>query len=126
MSVVEPTNIGLSERAHTKLKRLQEDGHFEQMVDAYRCAIALALAHGVVPSELPTPRTNIFGVATVDPDRELQTAISLLMVPIDGPIYRWAERLAEWGIDELFRLAEGGEIDFSALLQEVQAKSPKS
>lgn len=118
-TTVEPTNLGLSDQAHSKLKRLYEDGHFLQMVDAYRLGIALALAHGVIPPEPPSPRATIFGVATVDPDREMFSAIKLSMDTGDIPIYRWAERLAEWGINELSRLAEGGEIDFDSLLSKL-------
>jgi hypothetical protein len=116
----EPTVIGLSEKAHAKLKRLKEDEHFLEMVDAYRCGIALALAHGVIPDEVPAPRTNIFGVATVDPSREIATAITAVMNVPDIPVYRMAERLAEWGVNELAQRAEAGEIDFGALLEEVE------
>jgi hypothetical protein len=116
----EPTVIGLSERAHAKLKRLKEDEHFLEMVDAYRCGIALALAHGVIPDEVPAPRTNIFGVATVDPSREIATAITAVMNVPDIPVYRMAERLAEWGVNELAQRAKAGEIDFGALLEEVE------
>jgi hypothetical protein len=111
----------LSEKTHAKLKRLKEDGHFLEMVDAYRCGIALALAHGVIPDEVPTPRATIFGVATVDPDRALATAIKAVMKISDVPVYRMAERLAEWGVEELARRAERGEIDFGTLLEEAEA-----
>jgi hypothetical protein len=115
----EPTVIGLSERAHNKLKRLKEDEHFLEMVDAYRCGISLALAHGVVPDELQAPRTNVFSIATVDPNREIAAAIAAVMDVGDIPVYRMAERLAEWGVNELSRRAEAGDIDFGALLDEV-------
>ena len=115
----EPTVIGLSERAHAKLKRLKEDEHFLEMVDGYRCGMALALAQGVIPDEVPAPRTNIFGVATVDPSREIATAITAVIDVSGVPVYRMAGRLAEWGVNELARRAEAGEIDFAALLEEV-------
>jgi hypothetical protein len=117
MSVVaEPTMVGLSERTHGLLKRLKEDGHFAEMVDAYRFGVALALAYGVVPDELPVPRTTIFSVATIDPDRDLGTAVRALLDTQDGPVYRWLERLAEWGVTELARQAESGSIDFAKLI----------
>lgn len=117
--IAEPTMIGLSDKSHMALKRLKEDGHFSEMADAYRFGIALALARGVVPGELPTPRTTIFSVATIDPDREIGNAIQALMDTQDIAVYRWVERLAEWGVTELSRRAEGGEIDVGALLEEV-------
>ena len=118
--IAEPTMIGLSEKNHIVLKRLKEDGHFAEMADAYRFGIALALAHGLVPDEPPPPRTTIFSVATVDPDREIGTAIKALLQTADIPIYRWAERLAEWGVAELGRRAESGEINFAAIIEETQ------
>ena len=90
------------------------------MADAYRFAIALALAHGVVPPELPTPRTNIFGVATIDLSSEIYNAIKALMDTREIPVYRWAERLAEWGVEELARQTDAGEIDFSKILEEAE------
>lgn len=117
----EPTMIGLSEKTHPLLKRLKEDGHFAEMADAYRFGIALALAHGVIPNEPPAPRTTIFSVATIDPDREIATAIRSVMDTEDIPIYRWAERLAEWGVGELARRAEAGDVDVAALVEEASA-----
>jgi|SRR5690242_15100107 len=72
MTVQEPTNIGLSEATHAKLKRLKEEGHFREMQDAYRFGIGLALAQGVIdPPELSST-TTVFGVATIDPDQTLR------------------------------------------------------
>lgn len=118
----EPTTIGLSEKAHAMLKRLAEDkrnGHFAEMADAYRLGIGLALAHGVVPDEVPAPRTTIFNVGTLDPDKQIHNAIRLLSEPGDGSVYRWAERLAEWGVRELAARADAGTLDLGALLAEV-------
>jgi len=120
MTVQEPGFVRLSEKTHGRLKRLREDGHFLEMLDAYRCAIALTLAHGVIPDEIPAPRQNVFGVATFDPDGEIATAIRALMDVSITPAYRWAERLAEWGIEELAKQADNGEIDFGTLLAEVE------
>ena len=117
----EPTMIGLSEKTHPLLRRLKEDGHFAEMADADRFVIPLAIAYGVVPEDPPPPRTTIFSVATIDPDREISIAIRTI-IDTDGlPIYRWAERFAEWGVTELARRADAGEIDVAALLEEAAA-----
>lgn len=121
--MTEPTMIGLSEKAHATLRRLKEDGHFAEMVDGYRFGVALALAHGATPDEAPPPRTTIFSVATVDPDREIGIAVRALMDTADVPVYRWVERLAEWGVTELGHQAERGEIDFGATLLEAERVS---
>lgn len=118
-TVTEPTMIGLSERTHAGLKRLKDDEHFNQMADAYRFGVALALASGVIPDELQGANT-IFSVATIDPNREIYTAIKSLINTGDVPVYRWAERLAEWGVTELIRRSEVGEIDFASIFKQVQ------
>lgn len=117
----EPTTIGLSEKSHTLLKRLKEDGHFAEMVDAYRFGVALALAHGVLPDEPIPPKATIFNVATIDPDREIALAVRTILGDEieEVPVYRVVERLAEWGVRELSRKAAEGEIDFAGLLAEV-------
>ncbi len=119
----EPTTIGLSEKTHALLKRLAEDkrnGHFAEMADAYRFGIGLALAHGVIPGEVPTPRTTIFNVGTLDPDKQIYNAIRLLADTGDFPVYRLAERLAEWGVTELASRAEAGTLDIGEILSEVE------
>jgi signal transduction protein with GAF and PtsI domain len=119
MSIAEPTTIGLSEGAHEKLKRLQEERHFRELLDGYRFAIGLALAQGVEPPEVPK-RTTIFNVGTVDPDQSLKRSIEALMGDRirDASIYKMAERLAEWGVNELASQAEAGSIDFAGLLDQ--------
>ncbi|WP_281019570.1 hypothetical protein [Minwuia sp. IMCC3077] len=119
MSIAEPTTIGLSEGAHEKLKRLQEERHFRELLDGYRFAIGLALAQGVEPPEV-LKRTTIFNVGTVDPDQSLKRSIEALMGDRirDASIYKMAERLAEWGVNELASQAEAGSIDFAGLLDQ--------
>lgn len=119
-SSVEPTMIGLSEKGHSLLKRLKEDEYFAEMADAYRFGIALALAHGVVPGDPAAPRTTVFSVGTIDPDREIYDAIRTLHDTESLPVYKWAERLAEWGVTELWHRASSGALDVAALLKEVR------
>lgn len=119
-TISEPTMIGLTEKAHSGLKRLKEDDHFNQMADAYRFGIALALASGVIPDDVPGTGT-IFSVGTIDPNKEIYTAIKSLISTGDVPVYKWAERLAEWGVTELIRRSEAGEIDFASIFEQVEA-----
>ncbi|MCG3773278.1 MAG: hypothetical protein JW395_0083 [Nitrospira sp.] len=115
----EPTMIGVADSTHAKLKRLKEDGHFREMADAYRFAIGLALAQGVTPPEV-SART-VFSVATIDPDQSIKMAIqAVLAEQVENvPVYRMAERLADWGVQELASLAERGEIDFVAIFDKL-------
>lgn len=119
----EPTTIGLSDQAHAMLKRLAEDkqnGNFAEMADAYRFGIALALAHGVMPDEISGQRTTIFNVGTLDPDKKIYTAIRSLLKTGDTPVYRLAERLAEWGVREMSSMGEKGDLDIGAILAKAQ------
>lgn len=126
MTVSEPTMIGVSEVTHAKLKRLKEDGHFREMADAYRFGIGLALAQGIVPPEISSQ--TVFSVATIDPDQTLKNAIQAILSDQvrDKSIYKMAERLADWGIQELSLQADRGEIDIAALFDQLEdaAKHP--
>lgn len=120
MNISEPTNIGVSVATHAKLKRLKEDGHFSEMADAYRFAIGLALAQGITPPEILSQ--TVFGVATIDPDQSIKNAIQIILgEKVEGvPIYRMAERLADWGIQELAAQADRGEIDVVAIFDQLK------
>jgi hypothetical protein len=122
MAASEPTMIGVADATHPKLQRLKEDGHFREMADAYRFAIGLALAQGVIPPEISS--RTVFSVATIDPNQELRNAIqSVLGSQLEGSVYKMAERLADWGINELAAAAERGEIDVVRLFDQVEDTS---
>ena len=126
MSAAEPTNIGLSADAHAMLKRMKEDRQVAEMADAYRLAIALTMAQGISPPEVPTPRETIFGVATVDPDQSLAAAIRSLVELDGGSVYKMAERLADHGVRELSRRAAGGSLDVGLLIEEANSQGQKA
>lgn len=118
------SKIGLSERVDAKLKRLHEEEHFLDMRDAYRVGIALAIAYGVHPPEIMPPKVSRYNISQIDEDKSIETTISLLIDDNEGvPPYRWAERLAEWGVERLSQESENGQIDFSKLLNEAKEKA---
>ena len=121
MSVNEPTTIGLSEQSHRNLKRLLEEKFFRELLDGYRFAIALALAQGVEPEEIKK-RVTIFNVGTLDPDQSIKLSIKALKGKIvqDTSIYKMAEGLAEWGVNELTLLAEDRRLDFVKLFDQAR------
>lgn len=123
MTTKELTTIGASESAHEKLKWLQEEQYIRELLDGYRFAIALALAQGVEPPEIQK-RTTIFNVGTVDPDQSIKLSIKALMGDRvqDAGVYKMAERLADWGINELASQAQSGKLDFVKLLEQVSKK----
>lgn len=113
----EPTQIGLSEKSHSLLKRLKEDGYFSEMVDAYRFGIAYGLSKCIEPPDVPSPRVTVFGVTTVDPEGSLAFAIRTLTNDQDTPIYKIAERLADWGVNELSEMSKNGSLDVAHIVK---------
>jgi hypothetical protein len=90
--------FGLSEDAHRKLTRLREEGYFNEMRDAYRLAIALAMAEGfIAPAGKPRPHTYI-NVGSLDPEGILRDAAIEQFQGREGPPYEVVERLGEAGV----------------------------
>jgi hypothetical protein len=123
MSGPDLINIGLSEAGNDKLDRLKEMGYFAEKMDGYRFAVSLALAQGVIPPDI-TKRTTFLNVGSLDPDQTLRRAVeALLNAQMEGTTpYRLVERLADWGVTELFRQAEQGDIDFGGILDQLASK----
>jgi hypothetical protein len=113
-------NVGLSEAANDKLDELKELGIFAEKIDGYRFAVSLAIAQGAYSSEI-VKRANLFNVGSLDPDKTLRTAVEALMPrELEGTtVYRLIERLADWGVNELWSQAKAGDVDFVALLEQV-------
>jgi hypothetical protein len=94
--------LGLSEDAHGKLTRLRKDGLFAEMRDAYRLAIALALAEGLIaPRSKPRPHTYI-NAGSLDPDGLIRDVMVEHFQGKEGQPYEVAERLGEAGVLELW------------------------
>lgn len=110
-------NVGLSEAANGKLDELKELGYFAEKIDGYRFAVALAIAQGVIPGEI-NRRTTFLNVGSLDPDQVLRRAVEALMPSEleETTVYRLIERLADWGVCELYSQAMAGDIDFTKIL----------
>jgi len=117
----EPVTVGLSAEGHDGLTRLQEDGYFAEMTDAFRFAIALGLAHGH-ESQGSGKRTTFLNVGSLDSDRSLYNAVRALVGSTEEPIYRTAERYAEWGVAEMIAESERGKLSLSKMLAEAEEK----
>lgn len=117
----EPVTIGLSERAHSKLQHLKDAGYFREMTDGYRFAIALAIAHGSASKTMPKGKTTFLNVGSLDPDRSLFEAVNALRSDKSEPVYRTAERLAEWGVMELSRRLDTGGLVVGDILKEAES-----
>lgn len=124
MNTSDLINVGLSEAADDKLDELKEMGVFADKIDGYRFGVSLAVAQGVIPGEL-VKRKNLFNVGSLDPDQSLRKSVEALMPRAleDTTVYRLIERLADWGVTELYAQAKAGNIDFPALLEQAGAKA---
>jgi len=96
----EPADIGLTDEGKDKLKILDEENYFKLMVDGYRFSIAIAIAHRQISST--SGFGTIFHTKTVDPDDTIYWSIKALYPELTEPIYKTAERLAEWGVNYLY------------------------
>jgi hypothetical protein len=118
------TTVGLSEYADDLLEQMKEREIFAEKLDGYRFAISFAAANGVVPPEIGKRKT-LFNVGSLDPGQMIRSAIEALYEDEIGSssVYRIAERLADWGIREMYEQASQGQLDFAAMLKSVEDAS---
>jgi len=114
------TTVGLTKASHEILKTLKDEGYFEEMRDGYRLGISIAIAMGRIASE-EIKTSTIFNVGSLDPNDLIKTLILNLYPEAADQPYRYAERLAEWGVSEMARLYENQNLKFSILFEQVYA-----
>ena len=87
------TTVGLSEHADDLLDQLKEQEIFAEK--------------------------TLFNVGSLDPGQLIRSAVEALYEDhVDNAsVYRVAERLADWGIRELYEQASEGQIDFAKILK---------
>lgn len=112
----ERTQVRLSNKGHSILAQMKEDGYLAEMTDGYRLGIALALSMGITPDELSVESRNFIAVSTLDPTGELGAAIRILINLEGQSVYGYAERLADWGIKEMQDRFKGGFLDVASLI----------
>jgi hypothetical protein len=111
------TQLSLSERTHAMLQRLRDEGVFEEMRDAYRFGIALAVARGEVAPEDARLSRTVFGVSTIDSDGSLRDLLIELFPQEAERPYALAQRLAEAGVADIGRLHENNVLKFGNLFR---------
>mgnify|MGYP003386102699 FL=1 len=124
MSTNDLINVGLSGAVDDKLAELKEMGIFADKIDGYRFGVSLAIAQGAVPGEL-VKRVNLYNVGSLDPEQSLRRSVEAIMPAAleSTTVYRLIERLADWGVTELYSQAKAGEIDFVTLMEQASAKT---
>ena len=118
------TTVGLSEHACDLLDQMKEQEIFAEKLDGYRFAISLAAASGIVPPEIGKRKT-LFNVGSLDPGQLLRSAVEALYEDqlSNTSVYRVAERLADWGVRELYEQASEGQLDFAEILRSMEDRS---
>ena len=117
MIIPDLINIGLSEQGNDNLDYLKELDYFAEKIDAYRFAVAMAIAAGVIPPEI-SKRVTFLNVGSFDPDQAFKKAVEMLLSQhiLETTPYRLIERLADWGVKKLVEEAKLGRIDFEELI----------
>ncbi|HZR00552.1 MAG TPA: hypothetical protein VFC93_17265 [Chloroflexota bacterium] len=118
--MADAVNIGLSEEGHAAIQMLKDAGVFNEMQDAYRFAIALAIARGKVSPETTKFRSN-WHVNGIDKDESIRTVIMEMFPAAADRPYAYAERLADAGVLELGSLHKAGTLRFADLFAQVVA-----
>lgn len=95
--------VGLSENSRFALDQLMADGHFKDMLSAYRLATALALTKKIDISEHHVDRHSghMYLISQVDPDGVLARVIKELFPNLNDQEYRSLEKFADLGAKAL-------------------------
>lgn len=99
---------GLSDQAREQLETITAQGGFDNMQDAYRLAIAVALAENLEPADASISRTTYINVGGLDPDHSLRSAVLAIREDHDGRPVALLERLAESGIARVHAHVDSG------------------
>lgn len=102
------SQVGLSDQALADRDAIRERLRLREGQDAYRLAVAVALAKNLPPAPENARRTNAYGTGSVDSRGELRAAVLALRDDHGGRPYALMERLAEAGLRDLAaHLGEG-------------------
>lgn len=103
--------IGLTATGDTALQDLVADGYFANQIDAYRFAIAYAIAADLDLPDAPQGgyNTKFNALGTLESGSSIRDLIEILGIGERTRPFATAERLAELGITEIAHRLEGSE-----------------
>jgi hypothetical protein len=115
--VTDKSAIGLSASVNSMLDELIEKKVFKDKLDGYRFAVSYAIAKEAEPPAVQGVE-SMYNVGQVDLGGNLVHAIEALMP--NHPLtytqpYRIVERLAHWGINEIYQKCRAGSFNFATL-----------
>jgi hypothetical protein len=95
------SQIGLSEQAVEDREYIKDVLGLRDLQDAYRLAVAAALAKNLPPASENVRRTTAYGAAVLDASGALRASVLALREDHGGRPYALIERLAEAGLQDL-------------------------
>jgi hypothetical protein len=110
-SLEDKQQVGLTPEGDKALLTVIDDGRFASQTDAYRFAIAYAIAVGLDPSEAPTGGygTKFNALGTLESGNSIRDLIEILGIGDVSRPFATAEKLAELGVREIAQRLEGNE-----------------
>src|SRR3954471_19137758 len=102
------TQLGLTDEARAKADEIVETAGFKDWQDAYRLAVAVALAENLDPAPEDLSRMTYVNIGGLDPNNELRAATLHLRSDHGGRPGALIERLAEAGIDRIYAHVHAG------------------
>jgi hypothetical protein len=93
--------IGLSDAAAADREYIKDELGLRDLQDAYRLAVAVALAKNLPPAAENLRRTTAYGAAVLDATGALRASVLALRDDHGGRPYALIERLAEAGLRDL-------------------------
>jgi hypothetical protein len=99
---------GLTAVAREQLDAIYEVGGFDDRQDAYRLALAVALAEGLEPADAAASRNTYVNIGGLDPDGSLRSAVQAIRDDHDGRPVAFIERLAETGVARIHKHLDDG------------------
>ena len=109
------TNFGVTLNGSKVLEELVDDDLISGMLDGYTFAVALALRLDLPPSSDDlTFRENTWNVGSVD--ATLAEIVQVLKPECEGQPFRYMQRLAESGLDEIRKRKATGQLRWEDLL----------
>jgi hypothetical protein len=116
--IVEPVNLSISDENHIWLKKFKDESIFLEMRDAYKFSVALAIARDLKPKDISKKET-VFGIASIDPSKELYSCIEYLYPDKIQARYHLLEQLADVGMSYLVEMYKNGKLDLVKMIEEV-------
>lgn len=114
----EPKTIGLTKENQDFLRILKEEKFFNELMDAYKFAIAFSIKSKEEPSEVTNSKT-MFAVGNFDGNQEILNTVLALRRSITKPYYAYIEKLANHGVKLLKeKYNQNYSLDLAEILKE--------